>query len=51
MLLNACKEIGLAINAGKTNYMKIGCHRGMIANKHIKIGINLYLELNKSNIL
>ena len=25
--------------------MEIGCHRGMIANEHIKIGSNSYEEL------
>ena len=38
LLLNACKEIGLAVNTEKTKYMEIGRHRGMIANEHIKIG-------------
>ena len=42
MLLNACKDIGLAVNRGKTKYMEIGRHRGMIANAHIKIGSNSY---------
>jgi len=40
MLLNACKDIGLAVNTGKTKYMEIGHHRGMIANAHIRIGSN-----------
>ena len=39
-LLNACKDIGLAVNTGKTKYMEIGHHRGMIANAHIRIGSN-----------
>ena len=42
MLLNACKDIGLAVNIGKTKYMEIGRHRGRIANAHIKIGSNSY---------
>ena len=42
MLLNACKNIGLAVNIGKTKYMEIGHHRGIIANAHIKIGSNSY---------
>ena len=29
MLLNACKDIGLAVNIGKTKYMEIGRNRGM----------------------
>ena len=39
---NAGKDIGLAVNTGKTKYMEIGRHRGMIANEHIKIGSNSY---------
>ena len=42
MLLNACKDIVLAVNTGKTKYMEIGRHRGMIANEQIKIGSNSY---------
>ena len=45
MLLNICKDIGLAVNTGKTKYMEIGRHRGMIANAHIKIGSNSYETL------
>ena len=26
VLLNACKDIGLAVNIGKTKYMEIGRH-------------------------
>ena len=44
VLLNACKDIGLAVNIGKTKYMEIGRHRGMIANAHIKIGSNSYVK-------
>ena len=33
---------GLAVNTGKTKYMEIGCHLGMIANEHIRIGSNSY---------
>ena len=35
VLLNACKDVSLAVNTGKTKYMGIGCHWGMIANEHI----------------
>ena len=42
MLLNACKDIGLAVNIGKTKYMEIGRHLGMIANACIKICSNTY---------
>ena len=40
MLLNAYRDIGLAVNIGKTKCMEIGRHRGMITNAHIKIGSN-----------
>ena len=35
VLLNACQDISLAVNTGKTKYMEMGRHRGMIANSHI----------------
>jgi hypothetical protein len=35
VLLNACKDIGLAVNPGKTKYIEIGYHGGMIAIKRI----------------
>ena len=35
MVLNACKDIGLAVNTRKTKYMDIGRHVGMITNDHI----------------
>ena len=35
MLLDACRDVGLAVNIGKTKYMEIGRHRGVIANAHI----------------
>ena len=34
VLLNACKNIGLAVNTWKTKYMEIGRYRDMIANQH-----------------
>ena len=40
--LNACKDIGFAVNTGKTKNLEIGRHRGVIANAHIKIGSNSY---------
>ena len=42
VLLNACKDIGLAVNIGKTKYMEIGRHSDMIAKEHIRIGSNSY---------
>jgi len=40
VLLNACKDISLVVNTGKTKYREIGRHRG--TNAHIKIGSNCY---------
>jgi hypothetical protein len=37
VLLNACKDIGLAVNRGKTKYMKVGRHRGMMEEEHITV--------------
>ena len=37
LLLNACKDIGLADNTWKTKYMQIGRHQGLITNEHIRI--------------
>ena len=42
MLINACKEIGLAVNTGKAMYMEIVRHRDMTANENIRIGNNSY---------
>ena len=30
VLLNACKDIGLAVDTGKTKYVEIGSHRAMV---------------------
>ena len=37
MLLNICKDVGLAVNIGETKYMEIGPYRGIMANEHIRI--------------
>ena len=42
MLSNACKGIGLAGNTGKTKFMEVGRHRGMVANEHIIADSNSY---------
>ena len=39
---NAYKDIGLAVSTGKTKYMEIGHHLGIIANEHINIGSKSY---------
>ena len=50
MLLNACKDIGLVLNIGKTKYMEIGRHRGMLSNEQIRIGSNSYENVKPLNI-
>ena len=42
VLLNACRDIGLALNKGKSKYMEVGCGRGMVANEHITVGSNSF---------
>ena len=37
VLLNACKDIGLAVNKRKTEHMKVGRYWDMKGNGHIKI--------------
>ena len=45
MLLNACRDIGLAVNTGKTRNMEMGRHRGTMANQHITLGTILYKQV------
>ena len=51
VLLNTCKDVGLAVNKGKSKYMEIGRNRGMIANEHIKICFISYEKVKTLNIL
>ena len=51
VLLNACKGIALAVNTRKTKYMEIGCHQGIAANEHIRIGSNPYEKVKTFNYL
>ena len=46
VLLNACKDIGLAVNTGKTKYMEIEHRRGMMANEN-----NIYLFSQMASML
>ena len=41
-----CKDIGFAVNTGKTKYMEAEHIRGMMANEHITIGSNSYENMN-----
>ena len=45
MLLNACKDISLAVNIGKMKNMEIGRHRGIMAKDRIMVGRNSYEEV------
>ena len=45
MLLNACKDVGLAVNTVKTKYMAVGRIRGMMADEHISIGSNSHEKM------
>ena len=42
VLLNACKDINLAVNIEKPNYMEVGCHWDIMANELIAIDGNSY---------
>ena len=44
VLLNACKDIGLAGNTGKTKYIEIGCHLCLIAYEDIRLGSNSHAK-------
>ena len=33
VLLNTCKDIGLAVNTGKTKYIEVGCHPSTMTNE------------------
>ena len=46
VLFNAYKDIGLAVNIGKTEYMQVGRHRDMMANEHMAVGNNSYKQCN-----
>ena len=46
VLLNACKDIGLAVNTEKTKYMEIVRHQGIIENEHIRINDNSHEKEN-----
>jgi hypothetical protein len=45
LLLNACKDIGLAVNIGNAKYMEVGRCRDMMANEHIAVSSNSYEKL------
>ena len=49
-LLNACKDISLAVNTGKTKYIEVGCHGDMMVKEHITYVIIRMKMWNTSNI-
>jgi hypothetical protein len=49
VLLNACKDIGLAINIEKHKYMEVRRHRGKV-NEYITIGSNSYEKSKPLNM-
>ena len=42
VLLNVCKDIGLAVHKGKTKYMVVRRRQGMMTNEHIAVRSNSY---------
>ena len=40
MLLNTCKDNGLAVITRKTTYIEVGHHQGMMANENLTVGSN-----------
>ena len=42
VLLNAWKDIGLALNIRKCKYLEVGHHRGIKAIEHIKVDSGSY---------
>jgi hypothetical protein len=50
VLFNACRDIGLAENIGKTEEVEIRRHRGMRANNRIRIYTNSYEKVKTFNI-
>jgi hypothetical protein len=40
--INACKDIGLAVNKGKTKYLEVARHRSMMENEKITEDSNSY---------
>ena len=45
VLLNSFNDIDLAINTGKTKYVEVGCHPGVMTNENINTGTNTYEKL------
>ena len=50
VLLNACKDVSLAVNTVKTKYMEVGRHRGIMAKEHINVGSSSYKKLKPLDI-
>ena len=45
VLLNACKDISLVVNIGKTKYKEAGHYWGIMANEHIVVDSNPYVKI------
>ena len=43
--------VSSTVNIGKTKYMEIGRHWGLIANEHIRIGSNSYEKVKNFKYL
>ena len=37
IVLNVCKDVGLAVNIRKTKYTEVGRHRVKVVNEHIMV--------------
>jgi hypothetical protein len=51
VLLNSSKDVGLAINIGKTKYKEVGRRRMLMTNELITVGSNSYEKVNIFNFL
>ena len=49
-MLNASMDISLAVYTGKTKSMRLGHHRGMMANEYFTLGRTSYEKWKPLNI-
>ena len=50
-LFNACIYFGLAVNTGKSKYMKVEGYRDMMTNEQITVGSNSHEKVKKIKYL